>query len=72
MTSGHAEIKAASFKLSLFRIVTKAIPAAREPKAKAITIERVINKTMAVEAEAETPILKESLMHATIVKVELR
>jgi hypothetical protein len=45
--------------------VTNAIPAARVPKALAITIDRVINKTSAVATDAETPIRSDSFMRAT-------
>ena len=41
-------------------------------KASAITTERVINKTAAVETDAEIPMRMESFIDATIVKVVLR
>jgi len=61
-------MSAASLRLFLARTVTKAIPAAKLPKASAITTERVNNKTAAVETDAEIPMRKESLIGATTVK----
>ena len=65
-------MRAASFKLFVVRTVTKAIPAAKTPKASAITTERVINKTIAVETEAEIAIRRECFTGATIAKAAHR
>jgi hypothetical protein len=46
-------------------MVMNATPAAKVPNAKAITIDRVISNTTAVETDAETPMRSESFTHAT-------
>jgi hypothetical protein len=66
MTSGQAAIKAASFTLFFPCTVTNAIPAAKKPNAMAITSERVIISTSAVETDAEIPIRIDSFTDATI------
>jgi len=64
--SGQAAINAASLMLFLPRTITNEIPAAKKPKAAAITSDRVSNNTAAVATLAAVPIRMESFMHATI------
>jgi hypothetical protein len=58
-------MSAASFKEYFALMVMNATPAAKVPNAKAITIDRVISNTTAVETDAETPMRSESFTHAT-------
>jgi hypothetical protein len=47
-------------------IVARAIPEAKKPKAKAITRERVMMSTTAVETDADIPIRIDNFTDATI------
>jgi hypothetical protein len=58
--------------LFFVRTVTKAIPAAKAPKAKAITTDLTIIKTTAVETEVEIPTRIESFIDATTAKEALQ
>jgi hypothetical protein len=65
ITSGQAEINAASLVFFFPCTVTNAIPAAKKPKADAMTSERVMISTPAVETDAEIPIRIDNFTYAT-------
>jgi hypothetical protein len=58
-------MSAASFNEFFALTVMNAMPAAKVPNARAITIDRVISNTTAVAIDAETPMRSESFTHAT-------